>query len=460
MTVRLASSASGWLRPPQPPTIPPTTLTNVMGFTMPGYSDPADYISGGTNFSTALALPALAQSYGGNWFNIQTSYTTATLTSVDVTSGASTLSDAAIVNMVGAAKTAGMKVCLKPHCFPANGATQTSFMPGAQLSITSPTNTAGLGTYSTGSTTVSAPGSIMSLSSPTNVGDRVVALAPNFPSDIPGSVWPTTYATGPAPVNSVVNAVLSATSFTLGNTSGTPIDAGATSSSGLIAVIHDATAVTWFSNWQTTLLHLLALAASAGGADALDLSTENDSCIRNYPTQWRALIATIRANYPSVLLFVQPATGLTTGGNCGFIDALDAVGFSAYPTVGSSGGGDTQTPVNAAWASAVGTICPGYYAAWGKPVIFGEVGTTSTTKACFNPSAFVGLTAQSPSTEQALFFTGMATACLGQPWFGGFFWWTGFSAGNWAYFLANAAYQDTTSYEPKAATVTAMQAAL
>ena len=56
----------------------------------------------------------------------------------------------------------------------------------------------------------------------------------------------------------------------------------------------------------------------------------------------------------------------------------------------------------------------------------------------------------------------MVESCFGTPWFGGFFWWTGWEPQDWTAFEKNGTMNEATasSYEPKAATVAAMKAAL
>ena len=249
------------------------SLTNVSGIVLPGYANASDYAPGGASFSTAEALPGLNKSYGMNWIAIQTTYTTANWSTTDVTArDESTLSDDAVVAMVAASKTAGLKVCLKPHCTPADGSSQAYHMPGTQLSVTSFGSTAGTARYSTASSMISTPGSLLALTSD-NVGDRVVALGNPFVNnlaDIPNSAYRTQYATGGDPDNSTVRTVVSPSSFMLGNAAGDPINPAADSSTGLIGVIHESTAAEWFANWQSTLLHLLSLAAEGGGADAVN----------------------------------------------------------------------------------------------------------------------------------------------------------------------------------------------
>jgi hypothetical protein len=444
-------------------------IGDVFGFTIPGYADAADYEPGGANWAQAQELPALAKSYGGNWVALQTQYANANWgdTSLSPVAGA-TLADAAIVAMVETATSAGMRVCLKPHNATVDSEIQSAWVPFGQFSIGAWGSFNNVAEYSPGSSTISSVGSVMDLT-PAMVGWRVVAQSTsgyygNWLDDVPHSIYTTAYATGPAPPYSTVGNVLSSTSFTLADSAGTEILPGTDSSSEVMIIVLppdevNGAAQPWFDTWQSEVLHLLALAAQSGGADAVNLATEHDLCTRYYPNLWRNLIANIRDAYPDVILFVQSSEGLDYGGDCPFADACDVVAVSAYPSVESQAGGDSQSSVDAKWESATDAMCSGYYAAWGKRVLFGEIGARSVVGGGYNPAAYGGGVAQNPATDQAAFAQGMLDACLGKDWFAGFFWWTLMSAAGLAHLQTVGTYGDPTSYEAKSPTTARFAAA-
>jgi len=479
------------------------TLSNIKGFTIGTYSDWGNYqsngaalglggLGNGAYWSTAQTLPALIQSYGGNSVALMSQYYYSNFGSTDLATSGTTansttyaaLTMTAITQMTSIIKGLGMKVILKPHNGIGDSWIQSTWIPLGQFSISGWGGYSNVASYNTGSSTISCSGSVMNLTSPpfgpaVTPGWRVVCLNTNGywgnnPNDIPNSYYTTPYATGPALACSTVGSVLSSNSFTLANAAGTAIHPNANSSGAVMVVVIPPDVVggpaqAAFDAWQTVLLNSIAAAEAGGGCDACDMATEHELWTRYFPVMWRNLISNIRAQYPNVLLFVQASEGLDYGGDCNFIDALDAIGMSAYPSVGNSGGGDNQTSVNNLWVGSVtGTNPSGsinaaaFSAAWGgKQLIFGELGCCSVYNACYYPGSYGGQASMfNPATEQTMWWNGFWNACGGQSWFGGFMWWTGFTAYNWANSSPPGQYSDEASYEPKLTTTNAMKVSL
>ena len=408
---------------------------------IPGYTDGAAWTPGDTNHAAAMALPGQLASLGANWAVLQYSYFTANWSSTNVSSRSVT--DAGIAAMVAACRAAGLKVMLKPHLAMTDGGTQDLFIPGSQQSRqvgvgnTAPAN----GTYSAGKNTVSS--TWLALTS-ANTGDRIVTPTAGHTNEIPNSNYANSYGLGAAPAYTTITFV-DATHATMS------ANATASSSTANFYILHDANAATCMSNWTTAVMHDLSLAA----VDGINLSTEHDWWTRYYPAAWATLNTAVKAAYPGIKTLVQSGNGLTVHTDIPFANQMDYIGISCYPSVGSSGGGDSQASVNAKWSTALAPMA-GYSSAWGVPYLLGETGARSIVGAGYNPSNYSGGTAQNPDTDQSKFCTGWLTSTVGQSWYGGGCWWTGMApttpfSGPWT-------GTETTSYEPKTLTQAAMRA--
>jgi hypothetical protein len=397
----------------------------VAGFILPGYDNPTGWDS-----SQTLGYPAAIAAINGNWVAIQSNYQTSNWTSTNVDSSTA-LPDQTVQDLITSARAAGMKVCLKPHLVMSDSTTQSLFIPGAQFSRTLGSNSSATNaTYSSGQNTIS---SVSWNLTNANVGDRVVSPGVGHTNEIPNSGYATPYATGPAPNYTIISSVTNATHAVLS------ANATASTGSGQAAVLHDADAATWFTNWTTTMDHLLSVADAVGGVDAINLSTEHEWCTRYYPSNWRTLISHITASRPALKVYVQTSEGLTYGADIPFVDACDYIGMSAYPTVGTHIGGDPQYYVTNNWIGAI-THMAAYAAAWNTPIIWGEVGARSIQGAGYQPYQSAQTSGQSPDVDQNAFVTAFLYACWYQSWFAGFFWWTWYGP---------AGSRETDSFSPK-----------
>lgn len=422
----------------------------VLGMVLPGYISPTDAYWTGTGAGTVTADIDAIKALGFTWVALMTEYSSATWAATDVTTTASgsavgALSDAAVTNVISYAKSVGMKVCLKPHLVMADGSVQSQHVPGCQMSRALGTGASQDGTYTSGAATFSATQlSLVNSATPTgNVGDRIVTPGVGHQTEIPQSGYQDPYGRSPDPTWTTIATVTSSTAGTMS------ANAGASSSTGLLYVLHDADAATCMSNWLAVLEHLLSLGAAAGGVDMIDVATEKDWWMRYYRAAWAATCDTLKGLYPNLLLVAQTSEAIQTaatsygGYYCAdipFADHLHLLGCSAYPSVG-----DTGTPNEAPglifnkWVSASQGL-EGWARAWGKPVLLCEVGARSIASAYYEPYVTSGGTSQRPAQDQGNFLAGCLDSVVSEPWCAGFMWW------NW---YGKSGTSETTSYAPQ-----------
>jgi len=182
---------------------------------------------------------------------------------------------------------------------------------------------------------------------------------------------------------------------------------------------------TWFANYATIIDHYADIAQQQGaallcvGAELIDLSTNPA-----YTSQWRALIASVRARFGGKLTYSANwgadsfATEYT---RVPFWDALDYIGISAYFPLAS-----TTTPtvdgMRATWVNKVQPRIATLQQQWGKQVLFTEGGYRSadgTAQAPFDSWDSWPLDAQ----EQADCYEATFEAWANVPWFAGTAFW-------------------------------------
>jgi hypothetical protein len=114
--------------------------------------------------------------------------------------------------------------------------------------------------------------------------------------------------------------------------------------------------------------------------EMLDIATEINS-LESYASDWRALIAAVRAVYPGQLTYSVNWQGFTTSS---FWGALDFISFDAYWPLSTS----TPTVANlaVAWKPALHQA-QAAVAPYGKPLVFTELGVEARANAYLKPYA-------------------------------------------------------------------------
>jgi hypothetical protein len=173
---------------------------------------------------------------------------------------------------------------------------------------------------------------------------------------------------------------------------------------------------TWFAAYREFILGWAHLSAAEGHA-GLCLGNELDkTALRE--REWRALIADVRAVFPGLVTY---AANWTHFEEVPFWDALDAIGISAYfplseaPRPSLEELRDAWRPVRARLAALSARV--------ERPVVFTEIGYHPAEGALAEPWEWeVGSAALAPE-NQANAYQAALDVFLGEPWFGGVFFW-------------------------------------
>jgi hypothetical protein len=367
------------------------------GVTMPGYSNPANW-----GQSYALAEAGVAQSYGANWWVLQTTYNQTTYASTSISSSTAP-SDANIIAQIKAAKALGMKIALKPHVVPNDGNIQDKLVPGGW-------STANGATYTASSNVLTVPSGITFDS--TYVGKRVLNPNPGHYNDIPTNLDSSYGLT--APVWTTISTYVSPTQVEMSQNS------NVSTTTGSLTILDDTAVLTWFANYTVILDHLMTLGMMAGGVDLLDISTEHDIMTLVFDAEWRTLIAHLRATWPGTKLTIGMG-GLDGYASVHCWDVLDYIGVTMYKNVQASGGGENYETIVSNWVSINNGLSL-LSAAWNKLILFEEIGYRSIPKAGYSPESTGAGTAFQP--DQAACVMALLASCWHQPYIAGIHWWT------------------------------------
>ena len=176
----------------------------------------------------------------------------------------------------------------------------------------------------------------------------------------------------------------------------------------------------WFTSYEAMIDHYADLARQ-GGADMLVIGTELKSLSGSaYTARWEQIIAGIKQRFSGELTY---AANFDEYWRVGFWDSLDYIGVDAYFPLSSSGGGSVQDLVSA-WTSRgyVNTL-KAVSQAFGKPVLFTEIGYRSVAGATVHPNIWNSSGAYDMSEQQNAYEAAFE-AFAGQPWFAGMYWWS------------------------------------
>ena len=135
----------------------------------------------------------------------------------------------------------------------------------------------------------------------------------------------------------------------------------------------------WFESYAAYVLPY-AREAQAAGADMLCVGREMDSTVVKRETDWRALVARIRAEFAGPLTY---SANFDTWQGIAFWDALDFIGVSAYFPL-SARPDPPLAELEAGWDRA---LAPLEVASrrWGRPVLLTEAGFPSIPSAAKAP---------------------------------------------------------------------------
>jgi hypothetical protein len=167
---------------------------------------------------------------------------------------------------------------------------------------------------------------------------------------------------------------------------------------------------TWFTNYQKILLSFGSLGA---GLEAFSIGSEFNS-MQTYTNNWLNMIAALRAVYPGAVTYSNNWDAQYPA----FWFALDFLGVDAFYPLNAPDNASVDQLVQAwqQWLPGLDRV----QAAFGKRIVFTEIGTTSVmgshrTPWIWQPNGSVSLETQRRYYE--------ATCRVMKGRYGGFFWW-------------------------------------
>lgn len=171
----------------------------------------------------------------------------------------------------------------------------------------------------------------------------------------------------------------------------------------------------WFSHYRRHLLFYARLAREEG-CEMLAVGTELSLLtLPQHTRRWRELIAAARAEYPGPLVY---AANWHSVAHVGFWDEVDYIGVDGYYPVP---GGHDRRALRENWRPWVAALAA-LSKAWGKPVLFTEVGLSSQEGANLRPWAYHRFGALDQEV-QAAYMDSFLRAFEPQPWFAGYLYW-------------------------------------
>jgi hypothetical protein len=183
---------------------------------------------------------------------------------------------------------------------------------------------------------------------------------------------------------------------------------------GLIAPTDGAA---WWASYRAMIQHYADL-ANQGGATMLVVGTEMQS-MTLATARWQTVISDARARFSGKLTY---AANYTEFQQIQFWNSLDYIGVDAYFALTNTIG-DTVATLKGRWTSwGWKTALKNVSTAFGKPVLFTEIGYRSTADTALHPGMWdtpgaVDLAAQAKAYEA------FYEAFEGETWFAGAYWW-------------------------------------
>ncbi len=172
----------------------------------------------------------------------------------------------------------------------------------------------------------------------------------------------------------------------------------------------------WFASYREFLLDWARFAA-AEGVEGLCIGTELDRTLVR-EREWRALIRDVKQVYGGLLTY---AANWTHFEEVPFWDELDAIGVNAYFPLSEAGQPSVEELVRA-WAPVRERLerCAERHE---RPVVFTEIGYRPVEGAFAQPWHWGGDSETLDPRGQANGYEAALRVFLGEPWFGGIFWW-------------------------------------
>jgi len=172
----------------------------------------------------------------------------------------------------------------------------------------------------------------------------------------------------------------------------------------------------WFARYREFIVGWARFAA-AEEIEGLCLGCELDKTVQR-EREWREIVAAVRAVYPGLVTY---AANWTHFESVPFWDALDAIGVNAYFPL-SQAARPSVTELVDAWQPIRARLAA-LAERSGRPVVFTEIGYHPAEGALSEPWQWeVGAAALAPE-NQANAYEAALRVFLGEPWFGGLFWW-------------------------------------
>ncbi|MBI1389687.1 MAG: hypothetical protein GC154_14715 [bacterium] len=178
----------------------------------------------------------------------------------------------------------------------------------------------------------------------------------------------------------------------------------------------------WFDEYERFITHWAALAEEQN-AELFSIGCEfaNISGGTKWETEWRRVIASVRAAYSGPLTYAAQHGKETS---IRWWDALDYIGIDAYyPLTGEDD--PTLDELRAAWEAKADAIEFWLKRTWpDKPVIFTEIGYRSFNGANQRPWEYASDDpSQADMQEQIDCYTAALETLTRRDWFWGFYWW-------------------------------------
>lgn len=176
----------------------------------------------------------------------------------------------------------------------------------------------------------------------------------------------------------------------------------------------------WFKNYKAVCLYYARLAQEQG-IDLFVIATELSSMTkRRYEPYWRDIIREIRRVYKGPLTY---AAWWTEWNRIGFWRELDFIGVDAYFPLGLPGSGGDRERLSRVWKKRYIPELKSLAFAYGKPVLFTEIGVTSQKEAYVIPWNYKKLN-KVDLQGQVEYLAGFLDAFRDETdWFAGFLLW-------------------------------------
>jgi hypothetical protein len=172
----------------------------------------------------------------------------------------------------------------------------------------------------------------------------------------------------------------------------------------------------WFASYQDFIFHYADL-AETHGADQFCIGTELVATTHQ-ADDWQAVIEGIHARYDGPITYASNHSGEET--SITWWDAVDYIGVDAYYPL-TDKNDPTLDELKIAWTPYVTTLANLAFA-WGKPIIFTEIGYRSLDGANRHPWDWQ-IEGTIDLQEQADAYQAVFESVYDQPWFAGMFWW-------------------------------------